>query len=85
MRSNCLLWALAAWLRLGRPHRRRLARRVHFDLRTSDYTRVLHFGVMVRCRCGEDRYRYLSFKPLDPKHKACPPPLFKGRVYWGDR
>lgn len=81
-RSNCLIWAVRAWLRLRRPGRRRVARRVHLDARTSDYTMVLHFGVMVQC--GDGRFRYISFKPVDPRHKACPPPLFEGAVRWGD-
>ena len=80
-RSNCLFWAIAAWWRLRRS--KTFRRRVHFDARTSDYTYVPHFGLMLECRDG--RFRYVSFKPIDPRRKIIPPPLFHGRMRWGDR
>lgn len=32
----------------------------------------------------EERHHTVSYVPCNPRHKECPPPLFKGRVRWGD-
>lgn len=83
MRSNCVFWALALWWRLRKPHRRRQARERHLSVRGSRWGPFPHFGVMVGCRDG--RYRFVSYKPIAPREKKLPPPLFKGRHRWGDR
>lgn len=76
-RSNCLFFAvtLAArrWWK-GDP--------VHFSFRPSYWGRFPHF--LVSRRRADGSFRSVSYKPIDPKQKKCPPPLFRGHVVWGD-
>lgn len=77
MRSNCLIFAVLLTLR-----RWRKKHWVHISLRPSYWGCFPHFLVM---RQGLDgRFRAVSYKPIDPRHKVLPPPLFRGRVAWGD-
>lgn len=46
--------------------------------RKSRYTIIPHFQYLHRKR------RLIHFCPLDPRVKILPPPIFKGRVTWGD-
>ena len=76
-RSNCLIWAMALYLR-----RRRKGDEVYLAVRRSRWGRFPHALVMRRCADG--RFRAVSYKPVDPRAKACPPPLFRGASRWGD-
>ncbi|WP_343625352.1 hypothetical protein [Roseateles puraquae] len=82
MRSNCLFWACAMWWRLRKPHRRRGPRERQFSWRGSRWGCFPHFGVMVACRDG--RFRFISYKPYNPRHKVLPPPVFEGGPRWAD-
>jgi hypothetical protein len=73
-RSNCLLFACALWLR--RALKGDVGR---ITWRKSRYTLIPHFLYQSRKR------RLIHFCPLDPRTKILPPPLFVGRVHWGDR
>jgi len=44
--------------------------------------RKSHWGHFPHCIYGE-RGHLIHYQPIDPRHKVCPPPLFKGRVRWG--
>lgn len=68
-RSNCLFFALRLWLR-----RKRVG---SITIRGSYYGRFPHF-------LYQEHRHVIHYVPLDPRHKTCPPPLFKGRVKWGD-
>lgn len=73
-RSNCLAWALAMWWR-------RRPRGGYIVMRGSRWGRFPHF-LYAEMRHG--RLRLVSYVPAQPRHKHCPPPLFDGRVRWGD-
>lgn len=73
-RSNCLFWAVWMWLRRGRIG--------YVVVRGSRWGRFPHF-LYAEFRHGH--VRVVSYVPTDPRHKTCPPPLFSGRVKWGDR
>ena len=77
MRSNCLLWACALYLR-----RRRKGRECYLLLRKSRLGWYPHCLYAERRRDGT--WRVVSFVPHDSRHKALPPPLFSGRSKWGD-
>jgi hypothetical protein len=74
--TNCLFFALALYWR-----RRKKAKRCYFMFRASILGCGPHFLYAEQRRSG---LRIISFKPLDTRHKDCPPPLFKGRACWGD-
>lgn len=76
-RSNCLIWALLLYLR-----RRGGGRSCYVSIRGSWYGRFPHFIYTERRSYG---LRMVGYVPLDPKIKTCPPPLFHGRVKWGDK
>ncbi len=67
-RSNCLLWALSRWFRLGG----------YLVVRRSHYGWFPHF--LWLAPSGELR----SFVPVDPCFHWCPPLLFRGHVVTGD-
>jgi hypothetical protein len=76
MRSNCILFAIAfCW-------RRRHKRDWYFSVRRS------HYGPFPHALCGritrDGKIRVVSFKPVSPKKRLIPPPLFVGVVTWGD-
>lgn len=75
--SNCLLFALALWLR-----RIRTGRQAYIAIRRSRFGRFPHFLVLCQRRNGT--YRLVSFVPVAPRMRLLPPPLFRGRVRWGD-
>ena len=75
-RSNCISFALALYWR-----RRAKGKRCYLAIRKSDLARVPHFLVF---ELRGTVFRVVSFKPVNPKHKSVPPPVFKGRVTWGD-
>lgn len=71
-RSNCLLWAVAMkWRRWCKGKKGRIR------YRQSYYGWFPHFLYI-------ERHRTVSYVPIDPKHKTCPPPIFMGRVRYGD-
>lgn len=73
-RTNCLLWALAMWWRRrGRP--RAIA------LRASNWGPFPHAVYIERRPYG---LRLISYAPTFPRPRLIPPPLFRGRVRWGD-
>lgn len=78
MRSNCIVWAVALYWR-----RRRKGREGYLLLRRSRSGPFPHFLYAEFRPAGN--LRMVSYKPLNPKEKKLPPPLFKGRHRWGDR
>lgn len=77
-RSNCLFFAVALYWR--RYHKGGIG---YITMRRSHWGPFPHFlYVGLSGRVG--KWRCISYVPLDPKHKTCPPPLFSGRVRWGD-
>jgi hypothetical protein len=77
MRSNCLFWALRLYLR-----RRAKGFEGYLLLRRSRSGPFPHFLYAEVRRTGS--LRLVSFKPLAPKEKKLPPPLFRGTSRWGD-
>ena len=77
MRSNCIAWAWALYWR-----RRAKGREGYLMIRRS------RSGPFPHCLYAEERktggLRVVSFKPLAPKEKKLPPPLFRGASRWGD-
>jgi hypothetical protein len=80
--SNCIVFAFLL--------RRRLARkgyRVYHMKRKSDWGNFQHHlvGIGRPGRDGQDgRVRVVSYKPANPRKRLVPPPMFEGRVRWGD-
>lgn len=73
--TNCLLYALSLYMRRaskGRPG--------YIAVRRSRFGRFPHFIYIEQRRA----MRIISYVPIDPRRKTCPPPLFRGRVRWGD-
>lgn len=80
-RTNCVAWAIALWWR-----RRKTApkgARVYFPIaRWSDWGPFWHVLYTERSRHG--RVWVVSYKPSGPRKRKLPPPLFVGRVVFGD-
>ena len=76
VRSNCLSWAVAMWWR-----RQRCGHAGYIVARRSRWGRFPHF-LYAEMRRGH--LRLVSYVPVEPRHKECPPPVFAGRVRWGD-
>lgn len=74
MRSNCLLFALALCAR--RRNWRGLTWRM------SHWGPFPHF--LYKQALPSGRVRKVSFVPIAPRKRLLPPPLFAGRVKWGD-
>lgn len=77
MRTNCLFFAVLLYLR-----RWRRANRPGIFARKSDSGWFPHF-VYQETRAG--RIRQISYKPLHPTARTCPPPIFLGSARWGDK
>lgn len=74
--TNCLFFAVALfWRRRGTGNRRYLA------IRWSDSGRFPHF-LYAELRRGQ--WRVISYKPISPSPRTCPPMIFRGRACWGD-
>lgn len=73
MRSNCLLFAVLLYMR-----RAKKGDAGYIVMRRSRLTVFPHFLYLHRGR------RLIQFTPRNPKVKLFPPPLFSGRVKWGD-
>lgn len=71
MRSNCLLFALLLWLRVGG----------YLVVRRSRWGPFPHF---LHGRLRRGRLRLVGYVPRSPRRHILPPPLFRGRVHWGD-
>lgn len=96
MRSNCILFALALYRRRVRRRRPRwisIEGERYFVLwRSGDGSYILirpsRLGSWLpHMLYGEARpggWRVVHFVPANPKVKAVPPPLFRGRSRWGD-
>jgi hypothetical protein len=80
--SNCIIWAFLLIRRLQRK-----GYRVYRMKRKSDWGNFQHHlvGIGRPGRNGQDgRVRVVSYKPTNPKKRLVPPPLFPGKVRWGD-
>ena len=77
MRSNCLLWACILYRR-----RRAKGKEGYLVLRWSRWGPFFHTLYAERRSTG--LLRVVSYKPMTPKHKKVPPPLFRGVSRWGD-
>lgn len=76
MRSNCIIWAFAM-------RRRRRAKGRAGDI----YWRWSRWGPFPHALYGETingRLRLVSYKPIAPREKLLPPPVFTGHSTWGD-
>lgn len=73
MYSNCVFFAIALYLR-----RARKGDAGYIVFRRSRYGRFFHCLYLHRQR------RLIHFRPVNPRVKILPPPLFKGAVTWGD-
>lgn len=76
--SNCLFFAIALWRR-----RKRKNKKGGLVVRGSVWGKFPHF-LYVWYNPHVKKLRIVSYVPTNPKHKLLPPPLFKGRVRWGD-
>lgn len=75
--SNCIIWAHLLWLR-----RYRKRKRVYITWRVSDSGPFPHALVLYQKPLGG--LGLVSYKPKHPRKRLVPPPLFKGKVVWGD-
>jgi hypothetical protein len=75
-RSNCIIWTFLMLRRLKRK-----GYRVYRMKRKSDWGNFSHHLVGIH-RHGQ--VRVVSYKPANPRKRKFPPPLFEGRVKWGD-
>ncbi len=77
MRSNCLFWSWRLyWRRRSKGHEGYLL------IRRSRSGSFPHFLYAEFRRVGT--LRVVSFKPVAPREKKLPPPLFTGSSRWGD-
>lgn len=77
MRTNCFIWAVALYWR-----RRRKQREGYVVIRHSRWGRFPH--VLYAERRASGSLRVVSYIPINPRFKNCPPPIFTGRAKWGD-
>ncbi len=77
MRSNCVLFAVALYLR-----RRRKGNEGYLVMRKSRLGWYCHMLYAERRRDGS--LRVIGFRPTDARPLLCPPPLFQGSSKWGD-
>lgn len=88
MRSNCILYAFALSRRRRAAHERRYPVKAERPRRYIQW-RWSDWGPFPHCLYGEARrsglIRLVSYKPVDPRKRPLPPPLFHGEATWGDR
>lgn len=88
--SNCILFAILLLSRRSASDDRRRKKSTpamrkngeYLVVRWSDWGKFphVHHG-----RMGNDsKIRVVSYKPLSPRKRALPPPLFAGKAVWGD-
>lgn len=82
MRTNCLLFALALWWR-RQARCRQIGRRCGIAIVRSHWGPFPH--VMYTQQRSDGHHRLVGYAPLIPRRRLAPPPLFRGRVVWGDR
>lgn len=75
--SNCLFFAMRLYLR-----RRRKGKKGFLSSRLSKYYPGPHF-MYIRVR-PSGNHQIVGYVPKYPKHRLIPPPLFEGKVVWGD-
>lgn len=76
-KTNCLFFALKIYYR-----RKLKGKHGYIISRRSYYGWFPHFMYARIRKCG--KCQIVGYVPLNPKHKRIPPPMFKGRVKWGD-
>jgi hypothetical protein len=88
-RSNCIFFAFALSWRRRRKLRRDRKRnpdlkrpRGYVMWRLSDWGPFPHALYGRYSACG--MVRVVSYKPRSPKKRLVPPPMFEGKVTWGD-
>jgi hypothetical protein len=88
--SNCILVAIVLLFRRKASEDRRKKNGTpsmrqggdYWVMRKSDYGPFPH---VLHGRMGNDgKIRVVSYKPVSPKKRPLPPPLFAGKVVWGD-
>lgn len=67
-RSNCIIFAVLLYRRRGGQG--------YFLVRKS---RFGHFPHVMYA----ERSHIVHYVPESPRHRTCPPPVFRGRVKWG--
>lgn len=75
--SNCLFFALRLYYR-----RRSKGRKGFVISRHSKYYPGPHFMYVRIRQTGE--YQIVGYVPKYPVHRLFPPPMFDGKVQWGD-
>lgn len=75
-KSNCIIFGVRLYIRLVLK-----GHRVYLSWRISDHGPFPHCLVSIKRR---GRNRMVSYKPRDPVKRRLPPPLFFGKVCWGD-
>lgn len=68
--SNCLFFVLKIYFK--RKFRGKIR------IRKSRWGYFPHFLYI-------ERKHIVQYTPINPKLKICPPPVFKGKVKWGDK
>jgi hypothetical protein len=82
--SNCIVFAILLYVRRARKARKENKRHTgYLALRRSDWGRFPH--VLYASIRADGSLRLVSYKPVSPKRRRIPPPLFRGAVKWGDR
>lgn len=76
-KSNCFFFALRLYYR-----RLRKKKTGYLISRRSHYGWFPHF-MYVRVRRNK-KLQVVGYVPKDPKLKTCPPPIFDGKVKWGE-
>jgi len=77
MKSNCIVWAIALYLR-----RRAKGKFGYIMVRRSRWGKFPH--VLYAEKRMHGGMRIVSFVPQNPLHKSVPPPLFHGKSRWDD-
>lgn len=76
-RSNCLIFGLVLYYR-----RYRKGKQGYLISRRSHWGWFPHF---MYCRIRVDgSLQLVGYSPISPTRHRLPPPVFKGRVKWGD-
>lgn len=88
--SNCIIFAIVLLFRRRASDDRRRKRGVPSMRRNGEYLVMRKsdwgpFPHVMHGRMGNDgKIRVVSYKPVSPRKRALPPPLFAGKVVWGD-
>lgn len=74
--TNCIVFAVALYLRRFSPSRRQ-----YLQVRKSDMGWFPH---VLYAEERRGRIRQISYKPINPSKRLLPPLFFRGAVRWGD-